>query len=105
MNSSKEKAKMELFSRDSVPELNTKKFGNSLSILSITHMTLFTKRFRSYGILTIDIAAEFHLWTEQWQNGSSVPYIGLAKTLEVPNTKLVGSSLNFLVVHQTASNG
>jgi hypothetical protein len=55
---------MELFPRDYVLELNTNKLGNSPSFLIITHKTLFTKRFRSYGILTIDVTAEFHFWTE-----------------------------------------
>jgi hypothetical protein len=89
---------------DSVPELNTKNLGNSLTFLTITHMTLSAKRFRSYGILMIDIAAEFCFWTEQRQNGSSHLDLGLAKTLRVPNTKLVDNSLNFLMVHKMASN-
>jgi hypothetical protein len=58
-NNSKEKVKTELFPKDSVLELTTKNLGNSPSFPSITHTTLFTKRFRSYGLLTIDIAAEF----------------------------------------------
>jgi hypothetical protein len=84
--------KAELFPRDSVLELNTKKMGNSPCFLIITHMTLFAKRFRSYGILTIDVATEFRFWTEQRQNGSSVPSLRLAKTPKVPNTELVGNS-------------
>jgi hypothetical protein len=64
-NSNKEKAKTELFPNDSVLELNTTKVGNSPRILTITHTTLFTKWFRSYGILTINLAAEFRFWTEQ----------------------------------------
>jgi hypothetical protein len=63
-NSSKEKAKTELFPKDSVLELNTTKLGNSPSFLTITHITLFAKWFRSYGILMTDIAAEFCFWTE-----------------------------------------
>jgi hypothetical protein len=59
VNSSKEKEKAELFQMDSIPELNTKNLENSPSFLSVTHTTLFAKQFRSYGILTIDIAAEF----------------------------------------------
>jgi hypothetical protein len=55
---------MEQFSKDSVPELNSKKMGNYPSFLTITHTTLSTKQFRSYGILTIDVAAEFCSWTE-----------------------------------------
>jgi hypothetical protein len=50
---------MELFPKDSVPELNTKNLGNSSIFLTITHTTLYAKRFRSYGILMIDVAAEF----------------------------------------------
>jgi hypothetical protein len=69
-NSGKEKAKMELFSEDSVRELNTTKLENSPSFLTITHTTPFAKRFRSYGILTTDVDAEFYFWTEQWENGS-----------------------------------
>jgi hypothetical protein len=55
-------------------------------------MTLFAKWFRCYGILTIDVAAEFCFWTEKWQNGSSVSSLGLAKTPEVSNTILVENS-------------
>jgi hypothetical protein len=50
---------MKLLPKDFVPELNTKNLGNSTSILTITHMTMSAKRFISYGILTIDVAAEF----------------------------------------------
>jgi hypothetical protein len=59
MNSSNEKAKMELFPKYSVPELDTKNLGNSPIFPTITHTTLFTKEFRSYGFLTINVAAEF----------------------------------------------
>jgi hypothetical protein len=69
-NSSKEKVKLELFPKDSVPELNTTKLGNSPKFLTNTHIILSAKRFRSYRILTIDVAAEFCFWTEQWHNGS-----------------------------------
>jgi hypothetical protein len=55
---------MELFPRDTVLELNTKKLGNSPRFLTITRMTLSAKRFRSYGILMIDVAAEFYFWIE-----------------------------------------
>jgi hypothetical protein len=51
---------MGLFGYDSVPELNTKNLGNSPRFLSVTHMTLSAKRFRSYGILKIDFAVEFY---------------------------------------------
>jgi hypothetical protein len=53
----------------------------------------------------IDVAAEFCLWTEQRQNGSSVPSLGLAETPEVLNTELVGNSLSFPVDHQMAPDG
>jgi hypothetical protein len=49
---------MELLRTDSVPELNTKNLGNSLSFPSVTQKTLFVERLRSYGILNIDLAAE-----------------------------------------------
>jgi hypothetical protein len=98
-NNSKYKAKKELLPKDFVPELNTKNLGNSISFLTITHMTLSTKWFISYGILTIDVTAEFCSWTAQRQNGSSISCHGLAVTPEVPNTILEENSLNFLMVH------
>jgi hypothetical protein len=64
VNSSKQKAKIELFPKDSVLELKTTKLDNSPSFLTITHMTPFAKRFRSYGILTTDVAADFRFWIE-----------------------------------------
>jgi hypothetical protein len=79
--------------------------GNSPSFLTITHMTLFTKRFRNYEILTISVTAEFCTWTEQRQNRSSISSLGLAETPEVPNTVLEDNSLRFLMVHQMAPNG
>jgi hypothetical protein len=63
-NSSKEKAKTGLFGYNSVTELNTKNLGNSPSFLSVTHMTLSPKWYRSYRILKIDFAADFCFWTE-----------------------------------------
>jgi SRSO17 transposase len=69
-NNSNEKAKMGLFQMDSVLELNNKNLGNSSGFLTITHTTLSTNRFRSYGILTIDVAAEFCFWIEQRLDGS-----------------------------------
>jgi hypothetical protein len=50
---------MELFPKEFVPELNTKNLGNSASFLTITHMTLSSKRFRKSKILTIDVASVF----------------------------------------------
>jgi hypothetical protein len=64
--------KTELFPKDSVLELNTKNLDNSPRFLTNTHTTLSAEWFRSYKILTIDIAAEFCFWTEQRQNGSSI---------------------------------
>jgi hypothetical protein len=45
--------------------LNTKNLDNSTRFLTISHTTLSAKRFRRYGILTIDITAEFCSWTDQ----------------------------------------
>jgi hypothetical protein len=90
---------MKLFPKEFVSELNTKNLENSTSFLTITHMTLSTKRFRRYGILTINVAAVFCFWTEQRRNGSSISRLGLAKIPEVPNTILEGNSLSFLMVH------
>jgi hypothetical protein len=95
----------ELFPKDSVLELNTKNMGNSPSFLTITHTTLSARQFRSYEILTIDVAAEFCTWTEQWHHGSSISSLGLAETLEVLNTVSEDSSLSFPMVYQTAPTG
>jgi hypothetical protein len=73
--------------------------GNSTIFLTITHMTMSSKRFISYRILTIDVAAEFCSWIEQQQNGSSISCLGLAETPKVPNTVLEDNSLSFLMVH------
>jgi hypothetical protein len=89
---------MELFPKEFVPELNTKNLGNSTSFLTITHMTLSAKWFRKYRILTINVAAESCSWVEQRQNGFSISSLGLAETLEVPNTVLKGNSLSFPMV-------
>jgi hypothetical protein len=88
-----------LFPKEFIPELNTKNLGNSTSFLTITHMTLSAKQFRKYGILMIDIAAEFCSWTEQRQNGFSISILGLAETPDVPHTILKGNSLSFPMVH------
>jgi hypothetical protein len=53
------KAKTELFPKEFVSELTNENLGNSSSFLTIAHTTLSAKRFRRYGILTIDVAAEF----------------------------------------------
>jgi hypothetical protein len=96
--SGKLKAKTKLFPKKLVLELNTKNLGNSISFRTITHTTLSAKRFRKYIILTIDVAAIFCFWTEQWRNGSSISRFGLAETPEVPNTISEGHSLNFPMV-------
>jgi hypothetical protein len=80
-------------------------FQNSLSFLTITHTTLSAKQFRSYGILTIDVAAEFCIRTEQRYNGSSISSLGLAETPDVPNIVLEDNSLSFPMVRYTAPNG
>ncbi len=95
---------MELFLKDFVLELNTKNLGNSTSFLTITQMTLSAKWFISYGILTIDVAAEFCFWTKQRLNRTQLLGLRLAKNPEVPNTNLVGNSLIFPIVHNTAPN-
>jgi hypothetical protein len=61
---------MELFSYNSVWELNTKNMGNSPSFLSVTHMILSAKRFRSYRSSKIDFAADLCFWAEQRLNGT-----------------------------------
>jgi hypothetical protein len=73
--------------------------GNSPSFLIITHMTLSASWFRSYGILMIDVAAEFCIRTEHRHNGSSISSLRLAKTLEVLNTISEDNSLSFPMVH------
>jgi hypothetical protein len=90
---------------DSSPDLNTKKLENSPNFPSDTYTASSDQRFRTYKILTVDIAAELYFWTEQWQNGSSVSSLGLAETPEVPNAKFVGNSLRFLMVYQMDPNG
>jgi hypothetical protein len=91
--------KTKLFLKDSVLELNTKNMGNPPSSLANTHTTLSTKWFRSYGILMIDVAAEFCTWMEQWQNGSSISSLRLAESVKVLNTVLADNSLSFPIVH------
>jgi hypothetical protein len=98
MNSSKEKAKMGLFRHDSVPEITTKNLGNSPSFLPVTHTTLSTKWFRSYGISKIDFEAESCFWTKQQLNGTQLLGFGLTETPKVPNTIMVGNSLSFSMV-------
>jgi hypothetical protein len=90
---------MELFPKEFVPELDTTNLGNSTRFLTITHMTLSAKWFRKYGILTIDVAAEFCSWTEQRHNRSSFSDLILAETLDVPNIVSKGNSLSFSMVH------
>jgi hypothetical protein len=96
---------MGLFGHNSVPELKTKNMGNSPSFLSITQTILSVKRFRSYIILKIDFAADFCFWTEQRLIGTQLLGLGLAETLKVPNTIMVGNSLSLLMLHTMAPNG
>jgi hypothetical protein len=88
-----------LFLKDFVAKLNTKNFGNSISFLTNTHTTLSASRFRCYGILTMDITAEFCIRIEQRHNGSSISSLGLADTPEVLNTISEDNSLSLLMVH------
>jgi hypothetical protein len=90
---------MELFPKDCIPQWSTKNLGNSPSFLTIIHTTLSARRFRCSKILTINVAAEFCIRTEQWHNGSSIFSLGLAKTSEVLKTVLEDNSLSFLMVH------
>jgi hypothetical protein len=89
----------ELAPKDFLPELSTKNMDNSPSFLTITHVPLSARRFRSYELLMIDVGAEFCTWTEQWHNRSSISCLGLAETMEVPNTVLKVNSPSFLMVH------
>jgi hypothetical protein len=104
-NSSKEKAKIELFPMDSIPELNTKNMVNSPRFLNITHTTPSAKQFRCYDVLKFDFAAEFCFRTEQRKNGTKLLGLRLTKTLEVLNTITVGNSLSFPTVHHMAEIG
>jgi hypothetical protein len=79
--------------------------GNSPSFSSVTYPALSDSWFRSYGILQIDFAAEFFFWIERRLNGTELLGIGLAETLEVPNTITVANSLSFPMVYNTAPNG
>jgi hypothetical protein len=94
-----------LFGYNSVRELNNKNMGNPPSFLSVTHMILSTKRFRSYRISKINFVADFCFWTDQRLNGTQLSGLGLAETLKVPNTIMVGNSLSFPMVHNMAPNG
>jgi hypothetical protein len=89
---------MELFPMEFVSELNTKNLGNSTIFQTITHMTLSAKQFRRYKILTINVAAVFYFWTEQWWDRSSISSLGLAETPEFLKTVLDDNSLSFLMV-------
>jgi hypothetical protein len=66
--------------------------GNSVSFLTITHMTLSAKWFRKSRIMTIDVTVVFCFWTEQRRNGSSISRLELLETPEVLNTVLEGNS-------------
>jgi hypothetical protein len=96
---SKEKSILWLFGWDSSPEMNTKNLGNSPVLPSVTYSASSDKRFRSYGILKINFAAEFYFWTEQRLNGTQLLGLGLAETSKVLNTIMVRNPLSFLMVH------
>jgi hypothetical protein len=89
----------ELFPNDSILELNTKNLGNSSSFLTIIHTTMSACRFRSYGILTVDVAAEFCIGTEQRHNGSSISSLILVETPDVLNIVLEDNSLSFMMLY------
>jgi hypothetical protein len=97
--------KTELFGYNFVRELNTKNMGNSPSFLSVTHMILSAKQFRSYRILKTDFIADFCFWTEQRLYRTYLSGLGLAETSKVPNTIMVGNSLRFPMVHNMVPNG
>jgi hypothetical protein len=84
--------------------LNIKNLDNSPSFLTITHMTLSARRFRSYRILTIDVAAEFCSrqnnsgtdlqfsvsdWLKLWQ--SQIPFTVLEKNSQLSDGLSNGS--------------
>jgi hypothetical protein len=96
---------MGLFSYNSVLELNTKNMDSSPNFLSVTYTILSAKRYRSYRILKIDFAGDFCFWTELQLNGTQLLGLRLAETPKVPNTIMVGNSLRFPMVHNTAPNG
>jgi hypothetical protein len=78
--------------------------GNSPRFLSVTQTILSAKQFRSYRILKIDFTVDFCFWTEQRLNGTQLSGLGLAETLKVPNTIMVGKSLSLPIVHNMAPN-
>jgi hypothetical protein len=61
---SKKKSILGLFSWDSSLEMNTKNLDNSPILPSVTYSASSDKRFRRYGILKIDFAADFCFWIE-----------------------------------------
>jgi hypothetical protein len=79
-----------------------KRWPDSPYFPTVTYSASSDKRFRGYGILTINFAAEFCFWTEQRLNGTELLGHGLTETLEVPNTITVGNSLSFSMVHNMA---
>jgi hypothetical protein len=54
--------------------------------------------------LKIDFAADFCFWTEQRLIITQLLGLGLAETLNVPNTIMVGNSLSLPMVHTMAPN-
>jgi hypothetical protein len=61
-----------MFPREFVLELYTKNLGNSSRFSTNTHTTLSAKRFKSYGISTIDVAAE--LCSRQNSGGTDLQF-------------------------------
>jgi hypothetical protein len=102
---SKEKSKLGLFGWDSSLDLNIKKVENSPIFPLVTYSASSDKRFRSYGILTIGVAAEFCFLTEQRLNRTELLGLGLTETLEAPNTITVENSLIFPMVCNMDPNG
>jgi hypothetical protein len=81
-----------------------KKYGQ-LSQLSIHYSyNSAAKWFRSYRILKSDFAADFCFWTELRLDGTQLFGLGLAETLEAPNTITVANSLSFPMVYNTVPN-
>jgi hypothetical protein len=95
---------LRLIGWDSFPELNTKNLQNSSIFPLDTHIVPSDKWCEKYRILSIDDTAEIcapqnSSWKESQPLGP-----GLAETPEVPNTIMVGKSLRFPMVHNTAPN-
>jgi hypothetical protein len=93
---------MDQLCHETVPELNTKKLGNSRSFLTITHTTLFANQFMSYRIFNDRRCCRIPLLDRTAAKQISTFRLRFAENLEVLNTELVGNSLSFPMIHQTA---